>query len=189
MHYRSKPCVATAKVRAVKCEIQISQNTIADVAKYYTNVWEGFKLEITGSVTRLGNLLDLGNFYSLWQQLICPIRQFLWSCQNPSFFKWNNSWATFIGIWRFFSGHTAWRPLFLLPINPHFHPSGTNVGPLTAALVKIKFGSSGQRAHRLLRWSEFKSRWILHFFVIKRSLERTENWLIKTKQVREEKWR
>ena len=64
MHYRSKPCVATAKVRAVKCEIQISQNTIADVAKYYTNVWEGFKLEITGSVTRLGNLLDLGNFYS-----------------------------------------------------------------------------------------------------------------------------
>ena len=29
-------------------------------------------------------------------------------CQSHSFFLWNHFWATFIDIWRFFSGHTAY---------------------------------------------------------------------------------
>ena len=49
-------------------------------------------------------------FKSLWQQLICPnLPTFL-----GNFYKdvkichfCNNFWATFMGIWRFCSGHTA----------------------------------------------------------------------------------
>ena len=31
----------------------------------------------------------------------------MWRCQNLSFFYRNHFWATFIDIWRFFSGHTG----------------------------------------------------------------------------------
>ena len=35
------------------------------------------------------------------------LRHFLQMCQNLSSLYWNLFWATFIDIWRFFSGHTA----------------------------------------------------------------------------------
>ena len=54
----------------------------------------------------------LGNFSKPlakinWPKSLTFRRQLLCRCQNISFFKWNHFWATFIDIWRFFSGHTA----------------------------------------------------------------------------------
>ena len=45
------------------------------------------------SETRLGDLLDFG--------------QFLQRCQNLQLFYWNHFWATFIDIWQLFTGHTV----------------------------------------------------------------------------------
>ena len=42
---------------------------------------------------------------------IANFRQFLWRCQNPSFFQRNHFWATFIDIWWLFTGPMATIPV------------------------------------------------------------------------------
>ena len=70
---------------------------------------------LQGSVTRLGDLLDFGRLYqSMRRQLVCPKSPiFLGNfCKGAKIFNFSSeiSWATFIDIWRIFTGHTASGP-------------------------------------------------------------------------------
>ena len=72
------------------------------------------------SVTRLCNLLDFGQFFeSLCQQLICPNLQhsqaIFVKVLKSIIFLLKLIWATFIDIWRLFTGHTVSE----LPIYVH----------------------------------------------------------------------
>ena len=69
-------------------------------------------LKLTVSVTKFGDFLDFGQLFkafgnNYFAQISHIHKQFLERCQNISFFYWNHFWATFIDIWRFFTGHTA----------------------------------------------------------------------------------
>ena len=60
------------------------------------------------SVTRLDDLLHFGQiFKACGNNYFARIDQFLWRCQYLSFLKWNHFLATFIDIWRLFTGHTV----------------------------------------------------------------------------------
>ena len=67
------------------------------------------KTYIKPSVTRLGDLLDFGNFLKPLATIKLPKSPtFLGNfCKGVKIFKWNHIWATFIDSWKFFSGHTA----------------------------------------------------------------------------------
>ena len=70
-------------------------------------------------MTRLGDLLDFGNFLKPLATIILPkSHAFLGnSCKGAkifNFFQWNHFWATLIDIWRFFSGHSVSRSVIPL---------------------------------------------------------------------------
>ena len=55
---------------------------------------------------RFGQLFKAGG-NNCFAQIAHIVRQFLWRCQNHSFFLWNHYWATFIDIWPLFTCHTV----------------------------------------------------------------------------------
>ena len=62
-------------------------------------------LYVPTSVTRLGDLLDLKQLFKAFGNN--NLQHFCIGVKIYHFFEWNHFWATFIGIWRLFSGHTA----------------------------------------------------------------------------------
>ena len=57
------------------------------------------------SVIRLGDFMHFGQlfkacWYNYFAQIANIFRQFLYRCQNLSFFYWNHFWVTFIDIWQ-----------------------------------------------------------------------------------------
>ena len=64
------------------------------------------------SVTRVSDLLHFGQLFKVYgnnyfAQIAHIFRAIFWRGQNLLFFLWNYTWETFIGTWRFFSGHSA----------------------------------------------------------------------------------
>ena len=71
--------------------------------------------------------------------------------QNLSFFKWYQFWATFIDIWRLFTGHTVYKLLYSL-------------------LYKVRMKDCCHRwTHRLrhLWWTHFRLLWCIDISAIK----------------------
>ena len=72
------------------------------------------------SVTRLGNLLDIGNFLKPLATINLPksphiLRQFLLKVSKSIILLGNDFWVNFIDILQFFPGHTVGDKKCLVP--------------------------------------------------------------------------